>query len=321
MAQRAYTHSAYWYAKKYGWTHSDKTTYTGRYLDFVDCSYRFGNGRSIYDPEPVFNPLIFATYLAADIGIAVRKVSETFTDPVKRDRIRRELLRDLRIVRRPFYYARETARRRQLAAERRKVTRRTTTAPMPTPKVLLDAWNRRKESKERMILLGGMLQDLECYVDCALRFDGNGNVVGRNGGIRGWLREFLPELSPKYKTLMRYKAMAIKLRQATGTQDPTPTSNLLNEPRHQVVQELLEDFRTTFSFVEESVKRWVDPRQVFLEDAPVRKKRDSPHLMASSPNEAITLTQSTERIPPPLSKNVYKRDTITCKTGHNKTCT
>ena len=82
MAQRAYTHSAYWYAKKYGWTHSDKTTYTGRYLDFVDCSYRFGNGRSIYDPEPVFNPLIFATYLAADIGIAVRKVSETFTDPV-----------------------------------------------------------------------------------------------------------------------------------------------------------------------------------------------------------------------------------------------
>ena len=70
MAQRAYTHSAYWYAKKYGWTHSDKTTYTGRYLDFVDCSHRFGNGRSIYDPEPVFNPLIFATYLAADIGIA-----------------------------------------------------------------------------------------------------------------------------------------------------------------------------------------------------------------------------------------------------------
>ena len=223
MTQRTYTHSAYWYAKKYGWTHSDKTTYTGRYLDFVDCSYRFGNGRSIYDPEPVFNPLIFATYLAADIGIAVRKVSETFTDPVKRDRIRRELLRDLRIVRRPFYYARETARRRQLAAERRKITHRTTTAPMPTPKVLLDAWNRRKESKERMILLGGMLQDLECYVDCALRFDGNGNVVGRNGGIRGWLREFLPELSPKYKTLMRYKAMAIKLRQATGTQDPTPT--------------------------------------------------------------------------------------------------
>ena len=249
MAQRAYTHSAYWYAKKYGWTHSDKTTYTGRYLDFVDCSHRFGNGRSIYDPEPVFNPLIFATYLAADIGIAVRKVSETFTDPVKRDRIRRELLRDLRIVRRPFYYARETARRRQLAAERRKITHRTTTAPMPTPEVLLDAWNRRKESKERMILLGGMLQDLECYVDCALRFDGNGNVVGRNGGIRGWLREFLPELSPKYKTLMRYKAMAIKLRQATGTQDPTPTSSLLNEPRHQVVQELLEDFRTTFSFV------------------------------------------------------------------------
>ncbi len=283
MAQRTYTHSAYWYAKKYGWTHSDKTTYTGRYLDFVDCSYRFGNGRSIYDPEPVFNPLIFATYLAADIGIAVRKVSETFTDPVKRDRMRRELLRDLRIVRRPFYYARETARRRQLAAERRKVTRRTTTAPMPTPEALLDAWNRRKESKERMILLGGMLQDLECYVDNALRFDGNGTVVGRNRGIRGWLREHLPELSPKYKTLMRYKAMAIKLRQATGTQDPTPTSALLNEPRHQVVRELLEDFRTTFSFMEECVKRWVDPRQVFVEGPPEMGKTGKGGKTRSSP--------------------------------------
>ena len=72
-----------------------------------------------------------------------------------------------------------------------------------------------------------MLQDLECYVDCALRFDGNGNVVGRNGGIRGWLREFLPELSPKYKTLMRYKSLARRLRQAVDVRDPVPVDTLL----------------------------------------------------------------------------------------------
>ena len=58
-----------------------------------------------------------------------------------------------------------------------------------------------------------MLHDLECYVDNCLRFDESGDVVGRNGGIRGWIKENLPELSPKYKTLMRYKAMAIRLRQ------------------------------------------------------------------------------------------------------------
>ena len=109
---------------------------------------------------------------------------------------------------------------------------------------------RRKESKENMIRLGGMLQDLECYVDNRLRCDEGGAIVGRNGGIRGWLRDNLPELLPRYKTLMRYKAMAIRLRQATETKDPTPTSALLDaEPRCELVEELLEDFRTTFSFL------------------------------------------------------------------------
>ena len=44
-----------------------------------------------------------------------------------------------------------------------------------------------------MVRLGGMLQDLECYVDNCLRFDESGEVVGRNGGIKGWLGEKLPE--------------------------------------------------------------------------------------------------------------------------------
>ena len=231
MARKTYEHSAYWYAKSRGQTRSDKASHVERLVDEVKRDLKFGGGRvnGNLSCDPIGFGVCLAVCTAMDIGVAMRETVRAFADPAERDRMRRELLRDLRAVRRPFYYARETARRRELAAERRKITRRTTLAPEPTPADVLAAWERRKDSKEDMIRLGGMLHDLECYVDNALRFNEAGDVVGRNGGIRGWLKENLPELSPKYKTLMRYKAMAIRLRQATGTKDPTPTSALLGD--------------------------------------------------------------------------------------------
>ncbi len=282
MARKTYEHSAYWYAKNNGWTRSDKTTHVERLVDEVRRDLKFGGGRvnGNLSCDPLGFGVCLAVCTAMDIGVAMRETVRALADPAARDRMRRELLRDLRVVRRPFYYARETARRRALAAERRKVSRRTTTAPMPTPADVLAAWERRKDSKEDMIRLGGMLHDLECYVDNALRFNEAGDVVGRNGGIRGWLRENLPELFPKYKTLMRYKAMAIRLRQATGTKDPTPTSVLLgdgtkngNGTPHEVVRELLKDFRTTFSSLEEGLAQRLDPERVFLDAA--KPKRDA----------------------------------------------
>jgi len=262
MARTKYTHSAYWYARNYGYTHSDKETFCERYVDYHTLPAR-GGGTYLYD----FNPLMFGVCAMLDIGLAVKREVDALRDPAERDRMRRELMRDLRAVRRPFYYARETERRRLLAAERRKVSRRRTSAPEPTPEGLLAAWGARKESREAMIRLGGMLQDLECYVDNGLRFDGSGAVVGRNGGIRGWLRENLPELSPKYKTLMRYKAMAMRLRQATGTRDPTPTSALLEGPRHEALEEVLADPAPVFSRVFAALERRLSPEAVFLDSA------------------------------------------------------
>ena len=273
-----YRHSAYWYASRYGWTQSDASSYTGAYLDFHTYSSRAGAGKgdgrragrdAALSLDTNFNPLMFGVCIAMDIGVAVRRDIQKIRDPVERDRIRRELMRDLRSLRRPFYYARETERRRRLAAERRKLARRTTLAQMPTSDDLLEAWNRRKESKENMIVLGGMLHDLECYVDNRLRFDEDGMVVGRNRGIRGWIACNLPELLPKYKTLMRYKAMAIRLRQATKTKDPKPTSHLLKEtPRHEVVETILGNSRTTFSSVEETLEYCLSPEMVLKEKPP-----------------------------------------------------
>ena len=125
------------------------------------------------------------------------------------------------------YYGQENARRRMLAAERRKITKRTTTNPCPTPEAFREVFARVGESVEAKLLFGGMVHDLACYVDSCLRYDGAGNIVGRNGGIKAWLADNVPELYPRYKTIMRYKALAMRLRQAMGVKDPEPTSALL----------------------------------------------------------------------------------------------
>ena len=212
--------------------------------------------------DSAFNPLLFAACVAVDLANAMRDKVRQLADPVERERMKRELMSEWRRVRRPFYYAQETERRRALAMSRRKIKRRSTLSKMPTPELILEAWNRRKDSKEAMIRLGGIMQDLECYVDNCLKIDDTGKVVGRNGGIRGWLKENLPDLFPKYKTLMRYKAMAIKLRQATGTKDPVPTQRLLRKPYHKVVDEILSSEKETFATVIDVLERHLSPQRV-----------------------------------------------------------
>ena len=285
MHRKKYEHSAYYYAYRYGWTYCEARTLAGKYLD--QHTYRprmrqrpdeewsskewFKWRNASKEVDSTFNPILFAAFAAVDIGIAMRDTVRTIVDPVERDRMKRELMRDLRRVRRPFYYAQEVERRRSLAIERRKIRRRRTTAPMPTPDVLLNAWNERKSSRKAMIILGGMMHDLECYVDNCLRFDESGNVIGRNGGIRGWIAENVPELLPKYKTLMRYKALAVRIRQATETKDPKPTSKLLEKPLHKVVKTILADKEPVFSRVFIDLEYLLSPATVML-DAPKRRE-------------------------------------------------
>ena len=262
MAMARYSHSAYWYAKNCGHTRSGKETLAEQYVGYCTRPAR-GGGTYLYD----FNPLLLGVYAMIDAGLALKRDMDALRDPAERDRIKRETMQGLRSLRRPFYYSRETERRRRLAAERRKINRRYTAAPAPTPEALLAAWKARKESCGAMVRLGGMLHDLECYVDNCLRLDESGAVVGRNGGIRGWIRENLPELAPKYKTLMRYKALAVRLRQATGTRDPTPTSALLEGRRHEVVAEMLSDPAPVFSRVFAALEHRLSPDTVFLDQA------------------------------------------------------
>lgn len=126
------------------------------------------------------------------------------------------------------YLPRERERRRALARERRRLRRRTTLNAAPTPETLLEAWRHVRESPSNMIRFGSMLCDLEAYVDNSLIHDENGEICGRRPGIRGWLSDNCPVLSAKYKTVMGYKAMANKFRQAMGLADPYPAAMALD---------------------------------------------------------------------------------------------
>ena len=79
-----------------------------------------------------------------------------------------------------------------------------------------------------MLRFGGMIEDLECYVDNSLRFSATGEVIGRERGVKGWLQMHIPALWVKYKTVMRYKAAAKKLRQVLELRDPMPISSILD---------------------------------------------------------------------------------------------
>ena len=128
---------------------------------------------------------------------------------------------------RNVHYEAEKVRRRAMAAERRRISRRTTTNPCPTKEAVLDAWRHVRDSKESLVLFGSLMQDLECYVDNSLRFDRSGRIVGRNAGVKGWLAENLPELAEHYTSVIRYKAAAKKLRQIVGLADPMPVAAVL----------------------------------------------------------------------------------------------
>ena len=133
----------------------------------------------------------------------------------------------LRRLRRPAYYERERERRRKLAEARREIRKHHTLNPKPTFDAIRAALRVARSSPEDALRLGSLLEDLECFVDNSLRFDISGRIVGRRGGIKRLLQREAPDLFEKYSTIMRYKAMAKRFRQACGAGEPVPPATLL----------------------------------------------------------------------------------------------
>ena len=142
--------------------------------------------------------------------------------------IRRMVDRHIQRLRRPTYYETERARRLGLSEERRRIRRRRTVNAMPGREELLEAFRKAKDSPADMIRFGSLIEDLECYVDNTPYFK-DGQLIGRRGGIRRHLEREIPELYAHYKTVMRYKALSKRFRQAVGVSDPVPAASLLSE--------------------------------------------------------------------------------------------
>jgi hypothetical protein len=77
-------------------------------------------------------------------------------------------------------------------------------------------------------------------VDNSLLRDEDGAIVGRRGGVKAWLQENIPALYVRYTTVMRYKAMAKKLRQVVGLADPVPAEAVLAPQAEAVSAEKLD---------------------------------------------------------------------------------
>ena len=133
-------------------------------------------------------------------------------------------------LRRPTYYERERERRRKLAEARREIRRHHTLNPKPPFDAIRAALRSARASPEDALRLGSLLEDLECYVDNTLIHDVQGQIVGRKGGIKRLFQREVPDLFEKYSTIMRYKAMAKRFRQACGSGEPVPPAALLPAP-------------------------------------------------------------------------------------------
>ena len=132
-----------------------------------------------------------------------------------------------RRMRRTTYYERERDRRLALGRTRRAITRRRTANPKPTMEALRTAWRAARTSPEAALRLGGMLEDLECYVDNRVVSDAATGWRGRRGGIKRLLEREAPDLFAHYAALMRYKSIARRFRQACGLADPVPADAAL----------------------------------------------------------------------------------------------
>lgn len=103
-----------------------------------------------------------------------------------------------------------------------------------------DALANAHESVECMVRLGSLMEDLECYVDNSPYFREDGSFAGRRGGIRRLLQGEAPDLYARYKTLMRYKALSKRFRQAVGVGDPMPATAVLPSAEEEFKANIVE---------------------------------------------------------------------------------
>ena len=225
----------------------------------------------------------FVVFLALDIPFVTIKV------------ITGRIFKRVKQLQRKKYYIIENERRRQIRAERRKIRQRSTLNKCPTPEEFIRAWEGSKTSLVGMLKFGGMVHDLACYVDSSLRFNqSKTKITGRNGGIKAWIRENVPELLPKYQTIMRYHVAAVKVRQHTQIHDPMPTAMIddtIEERQTWTTEEILEysarSCTSIMEVMEKSLRHWYMPDKDLIAASTVKWANKAGFIRESKDDKQI----------------------------------
>ena len=108
---------------------------------------------------------------------------------------------------------------------------RTSVNPMPDIETIVEAYQaaRGRGRVAEKIRCGSLLLDAEAGVDSSLIRTSDGEIAGRNPGLRGWIGERAPWLLKHYVSLMQYRRLAQAFREAHGLRDPHPAALLLSD--------------------------------------------------------------------------------------------
>ncbi len=183
----------------------------------------------------------YSEELLNELSLLIDEVCKT---KFERKRCRILLRKKFALARRAKYYSADNLRRQRLAKDRRRQGKRRTLSSAPTPEEVRQAWKYRKDSKEAMIHLGSIMLDLDCYVERGCKWVDD-KVVARDSGALGWIRCFVPELEEHYKSLMFYKSLAKKLRQATNLAE----SVFNQETLHPIISRIFRNSKVTITSI------------------------------------------------------------------------
>ena len=171
--------------------------------DFFPTSFPPGIGA-----RQVWPCVLIACLLGLTLAMAIGIVLEIRRCLYNRNRNRKYARRRLD----PAFSAKEGERKNQRWRTRFPDRHRTIIPPPPGfAEDLCRQWDRVHDSFAELLKFGEMLIELEDYVDNSYRLDAPGNIVGRNRGIKGFLRDHCPHIT--YATAMHYRSLALKARE------------------------------------------------------------------------------------------------------------
>lgn len=156
-----------------------------------------------------------------------------------------------------------------LERQRRKIKEHSTLNHQPSPQEIIEKWNKHKNSYEDMLRFGSALCDLDAYVDNSLIRNENGEIIGRQPGVKGWLRTYCPEVAAHYSRAMRCKAMAIRFKQLLNIYDPYPATiaintneEILSDATPRASLQRLSSLNSHKNIVYSRVTRWINWEKV-----------------------------------------------------------